>query len=224
MVQRSFSHVFKRSDSFARVTNCIYDFEYEDEFLNAWGSLLDKHALHQNKWMQDFFKKEIWVLVYRRHTFSADATTQLSESFNNEAFFRCFMLEAFEGMRYKEIESNYEMNQKMPPLSMNIMLLKNARDVYTPTIFSLVHGEYEKSCNLLLSSCTQNLQLCEYEVCLFGDIRRHKVIFNSEDQSVECSCQLFQFIGMLCSFFLSFTNNPNLIIQNIIIIIIIIII
>jgi zinc finger SWIM domain-containing protein 3 len=175
--------------------------------------------------MQDFYKKkEKWALVYGRNTFSAGATTtQLSESFNGRLrlymkstynvleFFRHFE-RLIEDMRYKEIESNYEMSQKMPSLNMNIMLLKTARDVYTPTIFSLVRGEYEKSCNLLLKSCTQNLQLYEYEVSFFANMRQHKVTFNSEDQSVECSCRLFQFIGILCCHALRVLNHLNVIV------------
>jgi len=38
--------------------SCIYDFEYENDFLAAWNSLLEKHNLHQNKWMQDLYKKK----------------------------------------------------------------------------------------------------------------------------------------------------------------------
>ena len=161
--------------------SCIYGFEYEDGFIAAWNSLLDKHNLHQNKWMQDYYKKkEKWALVYGRNTFSAGATTtQLSESFNGRL--RLYMkstynvLEFFShferliaDMHYKEIESNYEMSQKMTSLNMDIMLLKTARDIYTPVIFSQVCGEYEKSCNLLLSSCSRNLQLYEYEVFFLG--------------------------------------------------------
>ncbi|KAK2388554.1 protein FAR1-RELATED SEQUENCE [Trifolium repens] len=215
-----------KEDSFAKdLRSCIYDFEYEDDFLTAWNSLLDKHNLHQNKWMQDFYKKkENWALVYGRNTFSAGATTtQLSESFNGRLrlymkstynvleFFRHFE-RLIEDMHYKEIESNYEMSQKMPSLNMNIMLLKTARDVYTPTIFSLVRGEYEKSCNLLLKNCTKNLQLYEYEVSFFGDMRQHKVTFNFEDQSVDCSCRLFQFIGILCCHALRVLNHLNIIV------------
>ena len=114
-------------------------------------------------------------------------------------------------MRYKEIESNYEMSQKMPSLNMDIMLLKTARDIYTPVIFSLVRGEYEKSCNLLLNNCSKNLQLYEYVVSFFRDIGQHKVTFNSEDRSVECSCRLFQFIGILCCHALRVLNHQNII-------------
>lgn len=73
----------------------------------------------------------------------------MKPTFNVLEFFRNFE-RLLDDMRYKEVESKYEMSQKMPSLNMNIMLLRNARDVYTPTIFSLVRGEYEKSCNLVL--------------------------------------------------------------------------
>ena len=223
---KNVNHAFQRSNYFAsELQSCIYGFEYEDDFLNAWESLLDKHNLRQNKWMQDFFnKKEKWASVYGRHTFSAGATTtQLSESFNGRLrlymkptfnvleFFRNFE-RLLDDMRYKEVESKYEMSQKMPSLNMNIMLLRNTRDVYTPTIFSLVRGEYEKSCNLVLVICTQNLVLYEYDVCLFGAMRKHKVTFNCEDQSVECSCQLFQFVGILCCHAIRVLNHWNIIV------------
>lgn len=169
-------------------------------------------------------RKGKWASIYGRHTFSAGATTtQLSESFNGRL--RLYkkstfnVLELFrnfdrllEDMRYKEIESNYDMTQKMPSLKMNIMLLKNARDIYTPAIFSLVHKEYEKSCNLLLNSCTQNLLVYEYEVYFLEHMRRHKVVFNLEDQSVECSCKLFQFVGILFCHALRVLNQFNVIV------------
>lgn len=56
---KNVNHVLKRSDSFCReIQNCIYGFEYENDYLNDWNSLLKKYEFHQNKWMQDFFKKE----------------------------------------------------------------------------------------------------------------------------------------------------------------------
>ncbi|KAF2915592.1 hypothetical protein DAI22_09g046632 [Oryza sativa Japonica Group] len=66
--------------------NCIYDQEEEEEFLRAWGQLLEKYELQQNTWLQRIFKKrEQWALVYGRNTFSADtSTTRRNESLNNE--------------------------------------------------------------------------------------------------------------------------------------------
>ncbi|KAF7844218.1 protein FAR1-RELATED SEQUENCE 5-like [Senna tora] len=137
---KNVNHAFKKSDSFASdLRRCIYDYEYEDNFLNAWKSILDKHDLRQNMWMQDLFrKKEKWASVYGRYTFSAGATsTQLSESLNGRLrgymkstfnvfdFFKNFE-RLLKDMRYKEIEAKYDMSQKKPPLSLDILLVKPA--------------------------------------------------------------------------------------------------
>ena len=105
-------------------------------------------------------RKEKWASVYGQHAFSAGATTtQLSESFNARlrgymkptlnviGFFTNFE-RLVEDMRYKELEENYEMSQSLPPLHSDVLLLKNAKEIYTPSIFVRVRKEYEKSCNI----------------------------------------------------------------------------
>ncbi|XP_028803394.1 protein FAR1-RELATED SEQUENCE 5-like [Neltuma alba] len=217
------NHVYKKSDSFASdFKGCICDFEYEDDFLNAWESMLDKYDLRQNKWLQDLFeKREKWASVYGRHAFCAGATiTQLSESFNGRlrgymkptlnvlGFFRNFE-RLIEDMRYKELEENYEMSQAMPPLNLDVLLLKNARESYTRAIFLRVKKEYEKSCNILFKECNQVSKIFEYKVCVMGDMGDHKVTFNSEDETVECSCKKYEFVGILCCHALRVLNLWN---------------
>jgi zinc finger SWIM domain-containing protein 3 len=66
---KNVNYAFQRSNYFAsELQSCIYGFEYEDDFLNAWESLLNKHNLRQNKWMQDFFKKRKNGLRYMGDT------------------------------------------------------------------------------------------------------------------------------------------------------------
>lgn len=95
---KNVNHAFKRSNCFAGdLQSCIHDFEYEDDFLNAWESLLEKHNLCQNKWMQEFFKKN--GLRYMGDTFSAGTTTtQLSESFNGRL--RLYMKPTFNVLEF----------------------------------------------------------------------------------------------------------------------------
>ncbi|KAF1877862.1 hypothetical protein Lal_00038171 [Lupinus albus] len=102
------NHAFQNSDSFAaELRSCIYDFEYEEDFIKSWQSLLEKNNLLQNKWMGDLFKlKEKWALVYGRDTFSAGAMTiQLSESFNGR--FRLYMKSTFNVLKiFRNFESD----------------------------------------------------------------------------------------------------------------------
>ena len=81
------NQVYKQSDSFAEdFKSCMSDYVYEDDFINAWESMLDKYDLRQNNWLDDLFeKRKKWASVYGRHAFSGGArTTQLSESLNSQ--------------------------------------------------------------------------------------------------------------------------------------------
>lgn len=80
------SHVFEKFDNFAKeFSNCVYDYEEEKEFIDAWKNMLEKYKLQDNEWLRRLFNiKEKWALVYGRNTFSAEiTTTQRSESLNS---------------------------------------------------------------------------------------------------------------------------------------------
>ena len=61
------------------------DHEYEDDFFQAWESMLDKHGLQENNWLKFIFEvRGKWAMVYGRNHFCANIMiTQLSESFNS---------------------------------------------------------------------------------------------------------------------------------------------
>ncbi|XP_062119244.1 protein FAR1-RELATED SEQUENCE 7-like [Humulus lupulus] len=80
------SSVFKKFRQFATdFGDCIYEFEEEDEFIEAWKNMLERYNLKDNDWLERMFKlKEKWALVYGRDSFCANmTTTQRSESMNN---------------------------------------------------------------------------------------------------------------------------------------------
>ena len=83
---KKLSHMFHGSEQFAHdLSNCIYNYEDEDDWLSAWNDMLEKHNLEENTWLIDLFNlREKWALVYGRHTFTADMmSTQRSESMNS---------------------------------------------------------------------------------------------------------------------------------------------
>lgn len=107
--------------------HCIYDIEEEDEFISAWGGMLDKYGLHENEWLKRWFeKKEHWALVYGRNTFCAQmTTTQRSESMNNElkryisvkydmlTFFHHFE-RLVSDKRFEEVRCDFKATQSSP--------------------------------------------------------------------------------------------------------------
>ena len=52
--------------------------------------------------------------------------------------------------------------------------------------------------------------LFEYKVCMYGRTREHKVIFNSTNQTVVCSCNKFEFAGFLCCHALKVLDIQNI--------------
>ena len=76
-------HVFHGSKSFMHdFSNCIYDYDMEEEFLEAWDDMLEKYDLQKNGWLKKLFEeREKWALVYGRNTFCANMkSTQRSEA------------------------------------------------------------------------------------------------------------------------------------------------
>ena len=192
-------------------------------FFQAWESMLDKHGLQENSWLKFIFEvREKWAMVYGRNHFCANmTTTQLSESFNSRLrhylkstnnvleFFSHFE-RLLEDLRHNELDSNYDMSQRLPVLRVEVLLLKNSRDVYTPKIFNFFQEEYKKSLDMVVNTCYDISPLFEYKVCMYGCTREHKVIFNSTDQTVVCSCNKFEFAGFLCSHALKVLDIQNI--------------
>jgi len=80
------NHVFHSSNHFAYdLGNCVYDYEDEDEWLDAWNNMLKEYDLLDNEWLTEIFSvKEKWAMVYGRHMFTTDMkSTQRSESVNS---------------------------------------------------------------------------------------------------------------------------------------------
>ncbi|XP_062103241.1 protein FAR1-RELATED SEQUENCE 5-like [Humulus lupulus] len=71
------SSVFQKFLQFAPdFGDCIYEYEEEDEFINARNKMLERYDLKDNVWLHQQFKlKEKQALVYDRDVFCANMTT-----------------------------------------------------------------------------------------------------------------------------------------------------
>ena len=63
---------------------------------------------------------------------------------------------------------------------------------------------------MVVNTCYDISQLFEYKVCMYGRTREHKVIFNSADQTIVCSCNKFEFAGFLCCHALKVLDIQNI--------------
>ncbi|XP_042504355.1 protein FAR1-RELATED SEQUENCE 5-like [Macadamia integrifolia] len=219
------SQVFNCFKSFAKdFSSCLYDQEEEEDFIQAWGSMLEKYNLTENEWLKDLFQeREQWALVYGRDTFSADIrSAQQTVSIDGIIlrkylkieldlldFFRHFE-SLVEDYRYEELKSNFEMSQSIPKLVLPVKMLKQVVDVYTPVIYEMFQKEYVESLDCVVHSCNEMGTTTEYKVTVVEKNHENTVTFNSLNGTILCSCKKFEFIGILCSHALKILDLRNI--------------
>lgn len=218
------SHLFNGPGSFSRdFSRCIYDHEDKEDFVQAWKVMLDTYKLQKNKWLKELFdERDKWAVAFGRYAFYADLkNSELIESFNRNLMDHSNpdldILQIFEhfervvsDLRCKELEASYDIFEHLPLLLGNVILLKHARDVYTPEVFEVFQQEYEKCLNLVVNDCGSSGSLVEYKVNIYEHPKEHKVSFNSLNDTVVCSCMNFEFNGVLCSHALKVLDQRNI--------------
>lgn len=218
------SHVTQDRDAFATdFRSCLYDHEDEEDFIHAWNAMLEKFSLQQNEWLRWIFReKDKWALACGRNTFFVDMNGKhvgeslsdnlrncLNPEINVLQFFKHFESMVNE-QRYKELEASYDMGRCAPRLMGNVILLKHASEKYTPKAFEAFQREYEKCLNVVVNKCSQNDTFLEYKAYTFGKPTEYKVMFNSLDAAVTCSCMKFEYVGVLCCHALKVLDHQNI--------------
>ncbi|KAG1331884.1 protein FAR1-RELATED SEQUENCE 4 [Cocos nucifera] len=217
------AHVFEGSETFARdFSQCIYDFEDDEEFLAAWNSMLEKYNLKDNEWLTKLYEeREKWALVYSRHIFCADIkstlreetlSTVLKEYLNSEKdlseFFKLYEMLVDE-RRYAEVQADYHANQgtpRIPPLR----LLWQAANAYTSVVFEMFRREFELFMDCMVYSCGEVGTLSDYEATVKDKRKEHFIRFDSSDGSVMCSCRKFEHVGIQCCHVLKVLDFRNI--------------
>lgn len=221
---KQLTHMFLGSGSFIKdLSSCFFDREEDEDFINAWNVMLDSYGLWENEWLQEIFKeREKWAIAYGRHIFSADIkSAQLHEGLTANlrkylkfdldilSFFK-HLGKVLNDWHYKELEANYDMSQRLPRLMGDVILLKQARDTYTPKIFELFQQEYETCLNTIINQCTESGSVFEYKVSIYGQQQEYTISFNSSEKAVACNCMKFEFMGVLCSHALKVLDYRNI--------------
>ncbi|KAK4391418.1 protein FAR1-RELATED SEQUENCE 7 [Sesamum angolense] len=126
-------HVVNEYDSFTGdFRNCIFGHEQEEDFIQAWDFMLEKHGLRHNAWLRWMFReKEKWAVAYGRNAFFIERNgTHLVELMSDRLrsylgpdidmlqFFKHFESVVNE-QRYRELESTLDMGRQAPVLMAN---------------------------------------------------------------------------------------------------------
>ncbi|PKA50151.1 Protein FAR1-like sequence 5 [Apostasia shenzhenica] len=204
------SEVVQSTEAFSQdFSQCIFQFEEEEDFLTAWACMLEKYGLKDNDWMAKLYEeRKKWALPYVQELFYGDIQNTLQrESLNIvlKGYLRpeldlLQLLKKYEEFlkeqRYMEQEADYIANQ-VSSRAFNIRLLWKAANVYTPAAFEMFRMEFELIPDCMVYSCGEMTSVSEYEV-VKDKSKVYFVRYDASDGSIFCSCKKFEFIGIQC--------------------------
>lgn len=228
-------HIFKESqEKLSRVLSEHLNFEAElhkcvnlsestEEFESCWLSLIDRYDLREHEWLQTIYADRLqWVPVYLRDTFFAEMSiTQRSDSMNSyfdgyvnaSTTLQLFVKQyekALESRYEKEVKADYDTLNSAPMLKTPSPMEKQAAAGYTRKLFMKFQEELVETLTFLATKVEDEEAFTTYRVAKFEE--NHKAYFvklDSSQMKVTCSCQMFEFSGLLCRHVLSVFRVTN---------------
>lgn len=195
-------------------------------FEDAWTELLDAFQLHHNKWMRDMYEtRSIWAEAYLRGQFFANmTTTQRSEGINSFVkdfakvrlrlyeFVRTYDM-ALQRLRNNEAMAHCESDQTEPVLTTHLRdIERHAASIYTRAMFKKVREEIAKENNFFVVDTIHGNGFTNFYLSQYQRPRsRINVLYHPVEGNFQCSCMLFEGMGILCrhAFAVMKVNNIN---------------
>ncbi|OMP12327.1 hypothetical protein COLO4_03304 [Corchorus olitorius] len=222
--QERLSDVYHSHPTFeAEFQRCINLTEAVDEFESCWESLLIRYNLRDNEWLQSMYNaRQHWVPIYLRDTFFGEMSiTQRSDSVNsyfdgyiNASTNAQNLIKQYEKAvlsRYeKEVKADYDTLNNAPALRTPSPMEKQAANLYTKKIFIKFQEELVETLAYPATAIDDTGLEVMYRVAKFGeDHTSHFVKFDVFRKKASCSCQMFEFCGIICKHVLSVFRVAN---------------
>ncbi|KAL2940384.1 Protein FAR1-RELATED SEQUENCE 5 [Bienertia sinuspersici] len=223
--QEKLSHIMLEHPGFETdFHKCVNLPESVDEFESCWLSLLDRYNLRDNEWLQSIYSaRRQWIPVYLRDAFFAEMSiTQRSDSMNSyfdgyvnastslNQFFKLYE-KALESRNEKEVKADFETMSSPPVLKTPSPMEKQVSSLYTRKIFTRFQEELVGTLNFMATKTEDDGDVITYQVAKYGeDHKAFCVRFNVLEMRATCSCQMFQFSGLLCRHVLAVFRVTNI--------------
>ncbi|XP_050230035.1 protein FAR1-RELATED SEQUENCE 9 isoform X2 [Mercurialis annua] len=202
---------------------CINEADTIDEFESSWQTLVQRYYLIDNAWLQSMYDvRQYWVPVYMRNTFFGDlsineASGELTSFFDGfvDASTTIHMLpkqyeKAAASWQEKELKADYDTTNTTPVLKTPSPMEKQAANLYTRRIFTKFQEELVETLANPATKVDDSGTLTTYRVAKFGEeIKAHTVHFNSFVMKASCSCQMFEYKGIICRHVLAVFRAKN---------------
>ncbi|KAK6913852.1 FAR1 DNA binding domain [Dillenia turbinata] len=198
---------------------CIYQSRTPDEFSSGWYALIKRYNLKQNVWLEEMYeKRENWVPLYLRRTFFAG----IPIGGGLESFFGSLLTcetplsefvpryeRGLEQRREEEKEEDFNSSTMQAFLHSKEPLEEQCRRLYTTIMFKIFQKELIECSACVGTKIYEEGVICRYMVRKSGNENEHAVTFDRTSLNVSCSCQMFEFEGVLCRHVLKVFNIMN---------------
>ncbi|XP_014505327.1 protein FAR1-RELATED SEQUENCE 3 [Vigna radiata var. radiata] len=201
--------------------NCINLTETVEEFDSSWNFIMNKYDLTKNDWLQSLYNARAqWVPAYFRDSFFAVISPNhgIDSSFfygfaNHQAtlpmFFRQYE-QALESWFEKELETDYETICTTPVPRTPSPMEKQAANLYTRRIFSKFQEELVETFAYTANRIEEDGESSIFRVAKFDDDQKAYVVtLNLSELRANCSCQMFEYSGILCRHVLTVFTVTN---------------
>ncbi|XP_019256878.1 PREDICTED: protein FAR1-RELATED SEQUENCE 5-like [Nicotiana attenuata] len=222
--QEKLSHVLSENINFeAEFHKCVSLTESIEEFEACWFTLIDKYDLGENEWLQAIYAdRKQWVPVYLRDTFFAEMSImQHSDSINSyfdgyvnasttlQQFIKLYE-KAVESRYEKEVKADYDTMHIGPALKTPSPMEKQAAEIYTRKLFIKFQEELVETLTFLATKVDDNEATTVFQVAKFGESHKSYVVhYNVREIKASCSCQMFEYSGLLCRHILTVFRVTN---------------
>lgn len=202
---------------------CLLESETIDEFESCWYSLLERYHVMDNEWLQSMYNaRQHWVPVYLQDTFFGEVSLKegnkclnlffdgyVNASTTSQVLVRQYE-KAVSTWHERELKADYETTNSSPVLKTPSPMEKQAASLYTRRIFMKFQEELVETLANPATKIDDSGTTTTYRVAKFGENRKsHVVTFNSFEMKASCSCQMFEYSGIICRHVLAVFRAKN---------------
>ncbi|CAN4108543.1 unnamed protein product [Withania somnifera] len=219
--QERLGHVYMAHPSFyGELYSCINYSETIEDFESSWASVLDKYNLGKNEWLQAVYNaRDQWAPVYFRDTFFAalplnQGVTSFFDGYVNRqttlpVFFKQYE-RALERSLEREIASDVDTNCITPVLRTPSPMEQQVANVFTKKVFAKFQEELVETFAHTANKIDGDETLSKFRVAKYEqDDKAYIVMLNLTDMKTSCSCQMFEYSGILCRHILTVFTVTN---------------
>ncbi|KAK9911640.1 hypothetical protein M0R45_035536 [Rubus argutus] len=220
--QERLAHVCLAHPNFqVELYNCINLTETIEEFELSWDCILDKYDLRNNDWLQSLYSARAqWVPVYFRDSFFAAISPNqgyegsffdgyVNQQTTLPMFFRQYE-RALENWFEREVEADFDTICTTPVLRTPSPMEKQAANLYTRKIFAKFQEELVETFVYTANRIEGDGAISTFRVAKFEDDHKAYIVtLNYPEMRANCSCQLFEYSGILCRHVLTVFTVTN---------------